>query len=64
MNECYQVILSAGQRWFLTMCLPEYDNTLSAVFVIKNYIQDHPEQQNLETPVLARAALVSKYPCK
>jgi hypothetical protein len=46
------------------MCLPQYRDTLSAVFVIKKYIQDHPEKQNLETPVLARAALMSEYPCK
>lgn len=47
-----------------TMCLPQYGDTLSAVFVIKKYIQDHPEQQNLETHVLARAALMNEYPCK
>jgi hypothetical protein len=47
-----------------TMCLPQNGDTLSAVFVIKKYIQNHPEQQNLETPVLARAALMSEYPCK
>jgi len=45
-------------------CLPSGVTSLQATRVIRKYIIDHPERENMETMILASEALMYGFPCK